>query len=450
VYVKVTPVSGGVCTGPATQAIQVDATTGAYTIPNLAQGTYCVILDTSATLTDITPTLPAGWLGTQNASGSLQVVVPAGSPTPPAQVFGIYNGSRLTGTVFTDTGVGSGTPNNGARDGTEAGVAGVTVTAKTASTTVATATTAVDGSFTLWMPASTSGTVTVAAAIPGGYLATGGSAGTTGGSYTRPSVSYTPAGGQSYSGVAFGLAAPSSLAPSGAQTAQPGTVVFYTHTFQAGSGGQVSFALANVSNPASPTWSTVLYQDSSCNGTLDGGEPVVAAPITVTAGQQICLIVKQFVPAGAAYGALNTATLTATFTYTNASPALSSTLSVTDTTTGGEPSALNLKKLVSNVTRGGGTATSVTATPGEVLQYTLTAQNNGAGPLTTLVINDATPAFTTFVSAACPGTLPTGITTCAISTQPTAGTTGSVQWTFTGSLSAGLTLTVNYQVKLSQ
>jgi uncharacterized repeat protein (TIGR01451 family) len=123
---------------------------------------------------------------------------------------------------------------------------------------------------------------------------------------------------------------------------------------------------------------------------------------------------------------------------------------VTDTTTGGEPSALNLKKLVSNVTRGGGTATSVTATPGEVLQYTLTAQNNGAGPLTTLVINDATPAFTTFVSAACPGTLPSGITTCAISTQPAAGTTGSVQWTFTGSLSAGLTLTVNYQVKLSQ
>ncbi|MDE2606298.1 MAG: DUF11 domain-containing protein [Burkholderiales bacterium] len=447
-YVKQVPVSGGACTGPATQAVAVDPATGAYTLPNLPQGTYCVVLDTNNTLSDITSTPPPGWLPTQNPTGVTQVVVPAGSPQPVPQNFGLFNGSRLTGTVFADTGAGAGTANNGVKDGGETGLAGVTVA--TSSGSVAGTVTAGDGTFTLWVPASVSGTLTITPTAPSGDLATGGSAGTTGGSYTRPSVSFTPAAGQNYSGLAFGLAPPSTFSPNGAQTAQPGTVVFYAHTFQAGSGGQVSFSLANASNPASPGWNSVLYQDSNCNATLDAGEPVIGGAITVTAGQPVCLIVKQFVPAGVAYGASNTATVTASFSYTNANPALAATLIVTDVTTAGEPSALSLQKLVSNLSRGGGTSTSVTASPGEVLQYTLTAQNNGGTTLSTLVINDATPAFTTFVSAACPGTLPAGITACSVSTQPGVGSAGSLQWTFTGSLASGAQLAVTYQVKLSQ
>jgi hypothetical protein len=68
--------------------------------------------------------------------------------------------------------------------------------------------------------------------------------------------------------------------------------------------------------------------------------------------------------------------------------------------------------------------------------------------LATLVIYDATPAFTTFVSAACPATLPAGITTCSVSTQPAVGASGALQWTFTGSLAASGSLTMTYQVKI--
>jgi uncharacterized repeat protein (TIGR01451 family) len=450
VYVKLAPVSAGACTSPATQAVQVDPTTGAYTLPNLPQGNYCVILDTNNTLTDITPTVPAGWIGTQNAGGVLQVSVPAGSPVPPPQNFGLFSGSKLAGTVFADTGVGSGTPNNGIKDGTEAGVASVTVNAAAGASTVATAVTAGDGSFTLWVPASVSGTVTVTPTLPAGYLATGGNAGTTAGTYTRPGMSYTPAAGQSYTGVGFGLAPPNTFAPNGAQTAQPGTAVFYAHTFTPGSGGQVTFSIANVATPNVPGWTTVLYRDTNCSASIDTAEPLVSAPIVVIAGQPVCLILKQFVPAGIAFGAQNSATLTANFSYTNASPVLSSTQAVNDVTTGGEPTALSLQKLVSNVTRGGGTSTSVIASPGETLQYTLTAQNNGPSGLTTLVVNDATPAFTTFLSAACPGTLPSGITLCTVTTKPAVGGTGAVQWTFTGSLTGAAQLAVTYQVKLSQ
>jgi uncharacterized repeat protein (TIGR01451 family) len=250
--------------------------------------------------------------------------------------------------------------------------------------------------------------------------------------------------------VTFGLVPTSTLAPNGAQTAQPGTVVFYPHTFQAGSGGQVTFSLAAAPNPANPGWSAVLYQDATCSGTFTAGAPLVTGAITVAANAQVCVIVKQFVPAGIPYGAQNTETLTASFTYTNSSPLISAVLSVTDVTTTGEPTGVNLQKLVKNVTRNGTTGVSVTASPGETLQYTLTAQNTGASAVTTLVINDATPAFTTYVSAACPGTLPAGLTACSVSTHPAAGGTGALQWTFTGSLSAGAQTSVTYQVQLTQ
>ncbi|MCC2675917.1 MAG: hypothetical protein K0R58_2864 [Ramlibacter sp.] len=448
-FVKIAPSSGGTCVAPATQAATVTAATGAYTLPELQQGTYCLILDDNNTLTDVTPTLPAGWLGTQNPGGSIPLTLSAGRTLPP-QVFGVYNGSRLTGTVFADTGIGSGVPNNGLKDGTEAGLANLTVTARSGATVVETAVTSGDGGFTLWIPATVTGTVSVSPTPPSGALPTSGSAGTTSGSYVRPNLSFAPTAGQSYSGVGFGLAQPSTFGPDGAQTAQPGTVVFYAHTFQAGSGGQVGFALSGASNPASPAWNTVLYADANCSGNLDAAEPLVATAISVTSGQRVCIVVKQFVPAGIAYGAQNTATVTATFTYTNANPALSETLLVTDVTTVGQASALSLRKLVSNVTRGSAEATTVNATPGEVLQYSLTAQNNGGSAVSTLMINDATPAFTTYVSAACPTPLPAGISACAISTQPAAGGTGALRWTFTGSLAAGGALVVTYRVQLTQ
>ena len=445
-YVKLAPSSGGTCQSPATAAAAVNTTTGAYSLPNVAPGPYCLILDANNTLSDITASRPAGWIGTQKISGIIQLTV-TGAPPPP-QNFGLYNGASLSGTVFGDTGRGSGTANNGTQDGSEAGIANVAV--NTSAGAGIGATTGGNGAYTLWIPASTTGTLTLNPAVPSGSLATGGSAGTTGGTYSRPSVSFTPVAGNTYSGVNFGLVPANTLGPNGAQAAQPGTTVFYAHTFTAGSGGQVTFSLGNSASPASPAWTQVLYQDSNCNGVLDAGEPQVTAPFSVTAGQKICLIVKQFVPAGAANGAQNNATLSAAFAYVNATPALASSLLAQDITTVGPPGALALSKLVSNITQGGAVATAVSANPGDTLQYTLTAVNNGTQALNTLVVSDATPAFTTFVSAACPATLPSGINTCSVSTKPAAGAAGSLQWTFTGSLAPGAQLAVTYQVKVNQ
>ncbi|MBT9476119.1 MAG: DUF11 domain-containing protein, partial [Polaromonas sp.] len=239
---------------------------------------------------------------------------------------------------------------------------------------------------------------------------------------------------------------PSRLSPNGAQTAQAGTAVFYAHNFYAGSDGQVTFTLTNVAAPTGWPWNQVLYRDSNCNGTLDAAEPDIAAPITLAAAQTLCLIVKQFVPAGIAPGAQNTTTLSASY----ASASATVLLSVADVTTVADASALALSKRVSNITQGGDSGITANANPGETLQYTLTAVNNGSVALSTLFINDATPAFTTYLSAACPVTLPAVITACTVSVQPAVGAPGSVQWTFTGVLAPSGQLTVSYQVKVNQ
>ena len=241
---------------------------------------------------------------------------------------------------------------------------------------------------------------------------------------------------------------PGTLEPNGAQATQPGSTVFYAHAFVAGSGGQVTFSLAGSATPSAPAWTQVLYQDSNCNGVLDSGEPQIGGSLTVSAGQKVCLIVKVLVPAGAAAGAQSSVSLSAAFVYTNASPAFAATLTASDVTSVGAPGTLSLTKLVSNLTQGGPAATAVSANPGDTLQYTLTATNNGAQSLATVVIYDATPAFTTFVSAACPATLPPGISACSVSTQPAVGAGGALQWSFTGSLAASGSLAVTYQVKI--
>ena len=155
----------------------------------------------------------------------------------------------------------------------------------------------------------------------------------------------------------------------------------------------------------------------------------------VTAGQQICIINKVSVPAGAAIGISDITTVDAYFT----SGTLASELSVFDTTTIGAVSAgLVLTKAVDKATaRGGDTVT-----------YTLTYQNNSNASLASIVINDATPSYTTFVSASCvvPPALPAAITACTITAAPAVGAVGTIKWTLTGTLSPASTGKVEYKV----
>jgi uncharacterized repeat protein (TIGR01451 family) len=142
--------------------------------------------------------------------------------------------------------------------------------------------------------------------------------------------------------------------------------------------------------------------------------------------------VRVYAPANAAPGNNDITTLTAQFTYTGASPALSQTLTQTDTTTVQANSGLQLSKAVDRAT----------AKKGDILTYTITYSNNSSGPISNIVIYDTTPAFTTFVGQS-HGPLPNNIS--SISANVTGGT---IRWTLSGALLPAQSGTVSFQVQL--
>ena len=216
----------------------------------------------------------------------------------------------------------------------------------------------------------------------------------------------------------------------------PGGSVVYSHTItNAGNVSEntgtstVALSLAN----SNANFSSIVYLDVNNNGLIDAGDTIIntAADLgTLLAGQSKALLVKVTAISGAAIGATNTDTLTATtagIVNTIAAPAV---VSVTDTTTviAGNLSLLKEQALatcatgapigafaVANITTG--------AIPGACIVYRITATNNGTANVVGLVISDATPSQTTFQSSAA------SIPASYVVTAPAVGATGTVSAT---------------------
>ena len=429
----------------AIQAVAVDPGAGAYGFSGVPVGAYTLILDGNNTLSDVTPSAPTGWISTEGANQTRGGVT-LGTANLLNQNFGLFNGSKLAGTVFKDTGSPSGTANNGIQDGAEVGITGVTVIARNSACPLGTCDSTVTdgvGNYVLWIPASVGANpVRIVEANFGGYVSTGAQVGTTAGSYDRTTdtVTFTNAVGTTYSVVNFGDVPDNSFTTDGVQIGLPGAVLFYAHTFTADSAGSVIFSTTNIATP-SIVWSNVIYRDSDCNGVLAASEATTTySGASVSAGQVICIIVKEFIPAGAPVGAQDQITVTASFSYTGASPTLSAIYLHTDTTIVGTVTSAGLT-LLKSVNR-------ASALPGDVLTYTITYANNSSGPLSNVVISDSTPAFTTYMgaSAGCP--LLVARTSCTVTTEPANGSTGSISWSITGTVGAGVTATVQFQVRV--
>jgi uncharacterized repeat protein (TIGR01451 family) len=243
--------------------------------------------------------------------------------------------------------------------------------------------------------------------------------------------------------------AQTTFSTAGQQVSAAGTVVFYSHTFLAGYAGSVTFSAANTATPSISGWSSALFTDTNCNGILDGGEgsTILTGSVTVAAAGQVCIIEEVFIPASATYGAKNETAVTAAFTPT--STGSSATLTQSDVTTvGAAGTGLTLQKTVRNVTTGGTATANNIAASGQTLEYAISYSNASATSLTSVVVRDATPPFTVFVSAQCATPLPSSITACNVTTQPSVGGQGTLVWTLTGSLQSGATGSVLFRVTL--
>lgn len=382
--------------------------------------------------------------------------------------------------VFLDNGAGGGTANDGLLNGAEVGVSAASIKlTNCAGTTYAS--TLTDGTGRYKMGVNASLTVGSALCVEQTNAACSVSTGASVGSTALPSGSPVTVAATSYTRTAapdriafawngtghvdlnFGDVSMNTLVADGAKTGQPGTTLVYAHTFTAQTGGSVSFGIASaVAAPALAGWSEKVFADVGCTGTLQPGAAVVFPPAvatTMVAGQQECVIVQEFIPATAVNGYVNVVKVQADFTFTNAAPSLAASYQVSDVTTVGR-SALDLKKQVRNVTQSGVFGVNNQAKSGETLEYLITYTNNAASPITSLAINDATPSYTTFISAL-DGTRPASLSACQKHTPANAlptgaavgcsdgqavGGTGAISFKFTGPLNSGATGNVLFRV----
>jgi len=429
--------------GPAAVVVAATNNLGAYSFTNVPPGSYLIVIDNNNLLSDVTPTIPAGWIGTEQPTEIRNVLVI--SADIPNQNFGLVNGRMLTGRTFLDNGATSGIANDGIVNGAEAGLAGnqLRLTDTAGTTVYSTATSDASGVFSLFIPGSiASGTqLKVSEINSAGYISTGGGAGNTGGTYNRTTDTITFSfAGTNYQGILFGDVLQNSFLNDSQQTGLPGSFVLHSHSYVANSAGQLSFSLAQVSTPNLVGWNPIIYLDANCNGQLEAGDQPITGPISVVSGQRICLLIKDAIPITAPFNAQHQITISANFQYTGATPALSQTNSRTALTIVGNPTTAGLT-LVKAVDK-------QTALPGQTITYTLTYANNSSGSLSNIVIFDSTPAYTTFSSASA-GALPGNLTAVSI-TSPAIGNAGSIRWNFTGALAPAQTGSVTLRVTVSQ
>ncbi len=423
-------------------------------------------------------------------------------------VVGALDG-EVGGRVFLDTGRLAGTANNGILDageeGATPGIAGVTlrltncVASGGGRTVYQTGTTDATGYYYFALPnplggatelcveetnlasspISTGASFVATSGTPVNALPSGVSTAVLGTTYrycrntgdgtcgTQPADSIriqSPVQGGQYLNLNFGDVPQNTWVADGMKQTTPGSAANYAHRFTARSGGSVTVgATVIATSPTFTGWSSTLYRDANCNGAIDAGEPLLSGAITVTAGQDVCVVVRHFTPPGAPFNAQQSIRVDATFTWTNTAaggpPLVASYSRVDRTNVSDQDSAgLVLVKEVCNITVQAAAGTPCDATlqdssalagngyfavsnsgqPGDTLRYRVIYSNPGTGPVSQVVINDATPPFTTYTSAACVTPLPQALSACVVTTTPPVCTGAcAMTWRLTGPLNSG-------------
>jgi autotransporter-associated beta strand protein len=390
----------------------------------------------------------------------------------------------ISGVVFNDGGAPSagsntGTPNDGLRNGNEAGLGGVTVALTNCNGTVhASTVTDGQGAYALNVPSQLAGGVCVSVSLPAGYQSTGANAGGT----PLPVDTPTTVGGvgltyqtssPSVHQVAFAVPGPSALVLDFGQVplssfsgdtqraVMAGLNADHLQRFRAGTGGVLSVSLLAsqaVPSGSESAWGSAVFLDASCSGRYQPGASLLSAAgysMTVIQGQEVCMVTRVSAPASAQTGHSHSVPIRALIQLSSSS--LQASFTVNSQTRVGN-SAVQLRKEVRNVTAGHvAWSENNQGKRGDELEYRVSFTNMGAAPVTDLEVHDTTGPWTTLVSAGAEN-LPSGLSCSLISPANgsrsncspgvSGGGKGSISWFFDGPLLPQASGSVLYRVRI--
>ena len=253
----------------------------------------------------------------------------------------------------------------------------------------------------------------------------------------------------------------------------PGGIVEYPFTLtNDGNVAETAATLSAINGNALWISTPQIYHDRNGNGVIDAGEPIVTdlsavladggaaggATANLDPGESVNLITRVQAPSSASSGDSNDTTVTVTL----ALDADAGNDSLTDSSTviSGDVTVSKSQGLDVNcdgdlldagdVAFTTGQINSAAAVPGACVLYTVTATNTGSTSVTSVVVTDPTPGFTTY---GCDTVSPQLVNNCAASgtgtlTTPALGAAGVITDTV-GPLAPAASSTLTFGVKIN-
>jgi uncharacterized repeat protein (TIGR01451 family) len=237
-----------------------------------------------------------------------------------------------------------------------------------------------------------------------------------------------------------------SITPNQSGQIYAGGTIVYKHVITNGGNTQETVTIPTVTNTATG-WTAVIYNDTNNNGSLDSADLTPTASYTLSAGATQVVFLKLQAPASANPG--DSTDSTVTVTYNGGTTAIADDLTTVIT---GQVRLVKSQALSTDATCGTygalGTSNLTGAKSGYCVQYSIAATNTGTGNVTSLVVADAPPPYTSVQGT--PVITPAGCTGLGAPT-PTSltGSTVPFSYTFTGPMVPNCTVTVTFVVKLN-
>ncbi len=358
----------------------------------------------------------------------------------------------LSGRVFKDNGAAGGTAHDAEINGGEPGLSSAVVEILDGTgTVIATPDVASDGTWTYALPSSHTGELTIRAIPANGYRPISERAsGLPGLSNPDPhdgTFTFTPDPFGNLTELNFGLLEIPVLTQNQVSTVGQGQIVSLPHLYTATSDGNVTFSLADSTSVPTGAFSAALYHDAGCSG---GPGVPLTGPLSVSAGQTICVQSRVSAGTGAGTGSRFTYKIIATTAFSGTA-AVSSASNTDEITVAAETGQVRLTKTVENETAGTSEATSNLGGANDILLYRIYLENTDTAPVSNVKVFDRTPPYTALSEPIPDPQILSPNLTCNLAKPVSNGASysGSVEWNCSGNFLPGEIGALQFRVAIT-